>query len=928
MNKRLLCLTMGILMLLTCLLTACGGSTAEGPGDPPVVDNSAKTITMWVLTNKETTPRAQELVNKEFARITKSKFKTNVEIVFCSEEGYWEKDTATGEYKWNDTGYYERLEAAIEANEQEVQMAEEAAYQYRLFRNANKDKGWDERQMTEAFLADARYEKWWSYIELPSDDEEEEETSETEEETVLNEYQIAEIKYPESKENQVDIFYIGDIGNVTGEEKYFEYYNRDWLAGLNESLTGVASKLTKYIAPTLLNGVQIDGSLYGIPNNVTIGEYTYMMLDYDLLNTYKCTVNDTDTVADEKIANFLKDMMDYNESRGLGPDDEGYVVPLNSSLSECLQMLVWYWNMDYVDRTVYETYVAPPKDKNNAVIEGEGDRNYTIMQEYMTEEEVADPLDPEKTIIEYTHSAFYSIVDGMLYKVNENGQYVDKDGNPLNYHYELDTTGGYLISVEKTGDAVPDGETSTKEGDIVWSTRAYNAWYLVDENGNTVTPEEDKRVIVATEDVTFAKDDNGNFILSGEEGSYEYQGHPVEIVEDDLGLKYDSEGRVLPTYIYEWIKDSDFSVVGTVMKDPDIRSRGLINLGFTNLFRDDEYISVYSALMSYEYNGYYGTPDASKNQTAAVNFVKGDASILMESADAAKITINGKEVYKPAGVYVDPETGKWYRVVVAENPVATSTELYGNMFAVYAQSNYLDRSMEVINYLNTNTEMRDLLLYGVKGTHYVYDEILATEEGEENVTYAKRLNTRSEIGLTDEKELAAAVGIYSMDIERTGNCFITTPTKEQGSHIWEYAKVQNNNSLIDPMLGFDFATIMAGDTYAESQLDATLIYQLKATNIAAKEYIDACINMDHLTSVITNRNGALHGLFVETITQGNYSMTKTKTWISKITNEAYNPAAPSAGADPDLFGESPNTVYFNWLKTYGYWYDKDADLKK
>ena len=928
MKKRLLCLTLGILMLLSCLLTACGNSNdsdeTDGSGTTtPVVDNSAKTITMWVLTNKETTPRAQKLVNKEFTRITKSKFKTNVQLVFCSEEGYWE--LVDGEYKWNDTGYYERLEEAIEKNEEFFRMQEEADYQLRVFRNANKDKGWSEVQLVQEFCKDPRYEQWWPYVETPVEEDEDEETSETEEETILNEYEIAELKYPDAKENQVDIFYIGNIGNVTGESKYFEYYNNEWLASLNESLSGVAGKLNKYIAPALLGGVQIDGTAYGIPNNVPIGEYTYMMIDYDLLSTYKCTINDTDTVADKKVANFLKDMADYNKANGLGPDDEGYVVPLNSTLAECMQMLVWYWEINYVDRSVYATYEGVPCDENGEPIADAGVRDYTLMQEYVTVEEEAADDDSEETVKKYTYSAYYSILDGMLYKVNADGRYVDKDGNPLYYSYVLDENGGYMSAVAKdfnTKNDIPDAgedDKATKEGEIIWHERAANSWYLVDENGNPVTAANDKRVILADASMIGAVDEDGNEIITGSEGNYKYKNHPVEISSTEIICKRDDSNRVLPTYVFDWNRDCNFSGMGTVMKDPTIRDRGDINLGFNNLFDDKEYAELYTTLMGYQFNGYFGTPDETKGQTAAVSFVKGDASILANSLQSGKMTVNGEDIYKPAGVYVDPETGKWYRVVVAENPTATSADLYGSMFAVYARSEYLDRSMKVINYLNTNTELRDILQYGVEDVHFSYEETKATSKGEKNTILVKTLIGHNEMEMTNEQDKADANGIYSMDVTRTGNCFITTPTEEQGASIWEYAKMQNTNSQIDPMLGFDFQSLVDD---MDTVPDVTLLYRLNKVNVAAKACLESCGNVQELSAQFDDAKSELRMLFKETATAG---MVRTATWVQKLTNESYDVNGTGANATPDLFGESINTIYFNWLRAYGYLYVEEEE---
>ena len=91
MNKRLVCLTLSILMLLTCVFASCTGGKTTTDETESTVDNSAKTITMWVVTEDETTDEAKEAVNEAFAKITKAKFKTNVVIQFCTEDEYYDK---------------------------------------------------------------------------------------------------------------------------------------------------------------------------------------------------------------------------------------------------------------------------------------------------------------------------------------------------------------------------------------------------------------------------------------------------------------------------------------------------------------------------------------------------------------------------------------------------------------------------------------------------------------------------------------------------------------------------------------------------------------------------------------------------------------------------------------------------------------------
>ena len=209
MKTKLVCLTLSILMLLSCLLTSCGDQKKE-PTDTEQVDNSAKTITMWVVTNEETTPQAQKLVNEAFTKVTKSKFKTNVVIQFCTEDEY-----------------YEKLETAIKTTQADIELEEAHNKALRTFLRAEKKNqpGVSEEELRAQF-----YEKNPQYAKFQNvQNEDDEEQVVTEEETVVNDYGIVEIKYPDVKENQVDIFYIGSIGNESGEKKYMDYYERTFL---------------------------------------------------------------------------------------------------------------------------------------------------------------------------------------------------------------------------------------------------------------------------------------------------------------------------------------------------------------------------------------------------------------------------------------------------------------------------------------------------------------------------------------------------------------------------------------------------------------------------------------------------------------------------------------------------------------------------
>ena len=369
MKKKLLCLTLSILMLLACVFTSCSSSKKAEEGEGEEVDNSAKTIVMWIVTEEETDPKAAEMVNEAFTKITKAKFKTNVVIKFCTEDEY-----------------YEKLETAIKTQQEDILMQEEAAKELRKYLKLHKgEKSNDE--LTKDFYVE--YPEYKKYAEVEEEDAEDGEVTETEEETILNEYGIAEIKYPDPKPNQVDIFYL------SGYDKYMTYYNNEWLASLNEELSTSSKKLNDYVSTSLLNGVQIEGGVYAIPNNVEIGKYTYMLIDKEMFDAHYQKIDKVNNVLD--LASFLNDVKNYNEANNKTADDAGYVVPLASTYEACAKMLCWYWDLAYTDQSVYNMYYDEASD-----------RNYVLKLQYEVKTESTDENGETKTDADgYTRPTYY-----------------------------------------------------------------------------------------------------------------------------------------------------------------------------------------------------------------------------------------------------------------------------------------------------------------------------------------------------------------------------------------------------------------------------------------------------------------------------------------------------------------------------------------
>lgn len=315
MQKRLISMALVIVMLLSAIALASCSDKNSYTGIANV--EGAKTITMWIVSENDISPETEKLVENAFSAITKSKYKVNVDLVFYTEDEYFTK-----------------LESKLVQLEDEYKMGEELKELLDDAISEGKKEGkLTEEEIIEKFFQEyPEYEPYrHTYKGAGSSD------APVEQETVINDYGIPEIKYPAAGENQVDIIYI------SGYDRYISYIDAEWLAPLDEELAGVAAKLTTYVSTPLLQGTKVGDVTYAIPNNNEIGEYTYMLLDKQICDKYYFNYSKVNSIID--CQSLVEDIM-IHENKGLTASDAGYVLPIASSFDECLDMLVWYWNID------------------------------------------------------------------------------------------------------------------------------------------------------------------------------------------------------------------------------------------------------------------------------------------------------------------------------------------------------------------------------------------------------------------------------------------------------------------------------------------------------------------------------------------------------------------------------------------------------
>lgn len=280
MKKRLVCLVLCLVMLMTSVLASCSKKDDESATEniTEKASESAMTLTMWIVSEEDITSETAAAVSAQINAVTKSKFKTQLVINYLTEDEY--KST---------------LEKTI-----------------------------------------AAYEAGGAVV-APTPDPEETETGTAEvvtDETETNEWGLTVVKYPELLANQVDIIYI------SGEDMYIDFIGNGWLAELDSELSSSSKKIKEYVSSTLLSAAKHNGITYALPNNLVIGEYTYMLLNKDLMKKYNqhayAEKGMIDGFYNQNLYSFLNLVYLFEKN----------VIPVDANYEDCLDLLAHYWSLD------------------------------------------------------------------------------------------------------------------------------------------------------------------------------------------------------------------------------------------------------------------------------------------------------------------------------------------------------------------------------------------------------------------------------------------------------------------------------------------------------------------------------------------------------------------------------------------------------
>ncbi len=289
-----MCLFLCASMLVGMLAGCSKDDDGEGTADIEESERVAMTLSLWIPTNEGTTEEAIELTEAAINKLTQSKYDTAIELHAIPR-----------------SEYQEAVDARIAEVERLIEEEEKAAAERRkkakeeAQNNGNKDN------------AEAE-------TEAPAE-------TVVEDETYVDDIGVTRVKYPSVASTQMDIFL------VQGYDNYQRYVENEQIQQLDSELNSTSKILKSYIFENFFSMLKADG-IYAIPNNHPVGEYDYLLVNKNLVDTYDYDPRTLNTFL--KCQDFIKDMM-WLQQKGEEPLKDvtlvlGNVDPINMN----------YWSSD------------------------------------------------------------------------------------------------------------------------------------------------------------------------------------------------------------------------------------------------------------------------------------------------------------------------------------------------------------------------------------------------------------------------------------------------------------------------------------------------------------------------------------------------------------------------------------------------------
>ena len=259
-------------------------------------------------------------------------------------------------------------------------------------------------------------------------------------------------------------------------------------------------------------------------------------------------------------------------------------------------------------------------------------------------------------------------------------------------------------------------------------------------------------------------------------------------------------------------------------------------------------------LKRYEINGYYGAEEDA-DKPFAVGYVKGGLEVLEQYGDD-------------------------YEIIPVALPTLEHEDLYESLFAVSNYTSSLSASAQILTLLNTNEEFRNLILYGVEGENYVWEDSPVLDENGNPYRVISRQTKDPD-------------RLYVMDPIKTGNVAIAYTAEDENPLARKYLFEHNSDMVIDYIIGFSFYDGLKSNAIDKASWDAFLAVCAESDKICEEimkaktdvDFSEALTNIDELVAT---------GNYIKATAVGNDAKSPVSYYISWLIEKGLMPAPEAA----------------------------------
>ncbi|MBQ7161315.1 MAG: hypothetical protein IJR90_06380 [Clostridia bacterium] len=274
MKKRLICMIFCLVMALSAL----AGCSSSGSSSIVLVD-TPMTLTIYAITDEKTTEAGIQQAQDAINAITEYDFATHIVLkLFTADE------------------YVDKLQDDLVIARRRFDASDVPAVTEKA-ETAPADTGESEGDEDGEITTEERV-----YVERDA------------------------VVYPEAEDGQVDILLINSI------DLFNDLVNNDDIQPLDVELADSAKLISKFVNPIMLNACKgPSGQIYAVPNNRAVGQYEYLLLRRDLMDSYYYDKDDIHSLL--QLQEYIEDVQKINPEVTPLLDTYG-VTPLAVSMVE------------------------------------------------------------------------------------------------------------------------------------------------------------------------------------------------------------------------------------------------------------------------------------------------------------------------------------------------------------------------------------------------------------------------------------------------------------------------------------------------------------------------------------------------------------------------------------------------------------------